>query len=167
MTKQFRGSICPNCEPGVSPWYVFSHVEAARECREALDCGDLSPLWRRQLAARGAEQRARLGLKVDARSTLPHRARQASPPKAETSLRSPKRRCATAYSGANCNILRCACRVANKSGILCAGKSGKLLLEMKELEGRRVEEDGWESVFERRRFEEEEVAVVEGAADEF
>jgi hypothetical protein len=29
-----------------------------------------------------------------------------------------------------------------------------------------VEEDGRESVFERRRFEEEEVAVVEDAADE-
>ena len=40
------------------------------------------------------------------------------------------------------------------------------MLKMKELEWRRVEEDCRESVFERRRFEEEEVAVVEDAADE-
>ena len=39
-------------------------------------------------------------------------------------------------------------------------------MEMRELERRRVEEDGRESVIERRRFEEEDVAVVEDAADE-
>ena len=39
-------------------------------------------------------------------------------------------------------------------------------MEMKELERRGVEKDGGESIFERGRFEEEDVAVVEDAADE-
>ena len=59
-----------------------------------------------------------------------------------------------------------ACRVANKSRILRAGKSRKFLLNMRELERRGVKEDGGEGVFERWGFEEEDVAVVEDAADE-
>ena len=45
-------------------------------------------------------------------------------------------------------------------------KSGNVLLKMRELERGRVEKDGWEGVIERWGFEEEDVAVVEDAADE-
>ena len=58
------------------------------------------------------------------------------------------------------------CRVSLKSGILRADKSGNVLLKIWELERGRVEKDGWEGVIERWGFEEEDVAVVEDAADE-
>lgn len=67
----------------------------------------------------------------------------------------------------HCKVKGISCRVALKSGKVCAIKSGKFLLNGKWLEGRRVEEDGREGVFERRSFEEEEITVGEEAADDF